>query len=437
MTIFETNCPPVAPGCGQLNPQWINLQLLLEIAEIIKPLVETMLPAKRSGYAPEVYVLFRACVELSQCSPTITAEWLNKECKENEHPFQSFETKVFSNEKQRRYFPDQPALCKYTKQLTKLDKTEEFWNAVLFAHFLLLNKLGFIKGSLKLIADIHNDPCKKDKEDPYCYGQKTGKTVNKTLSFSIIAGKLHQVIANFKLKKGCNRLPFFTTVMDRLMNHGFKVTYALLDREFYRKYILKAFRSWKVTVVMPGRKCNQTQNFINDYLLGKGGRHGKGSMPLFYIRGKGYQLAHFDLLVCARYKHDLRHIKKDLANKKITLAQAVKRVFPLMIMRAGKKGISKLYGNEGYIRYLYRQRWLIEIAFREMNRLGISTHLHSRDSRLGVFGAKSLVYNIWQVQCYIAGQEDPDSGPLELNEFLGKTISHRHYSYLPRLGVTC
>ena len=232
MTIFERTCPPVRAGCGQDNPHWINQRLLLDVADFIKPVVEHTLPAKRSGYAPEVFVLFRACVELSQCSPAITGEWLNKVCMDAGYSFQKFEIEMFSNEKTRRYFPDQPALSRYTKLLAELDKTEDFWNAVLLAHFLLLNRLGFVKGSLKLIADVHDDPCKKDKDDPYCYGKKDGKTVHKTLVFSIIAGSLHQVIAIFKLKKGTNRMQFFNVVMKVLKDHGFTVTYALLDREF-------------------------------------------------------------------------------------------------------------------------------------------------------------------------------------------------------------
>ena len=313
--------------------------------------------------------------------------------------------------------------------LAELDKTEDFWNAVLLAHFLLLNRLGFVNGSLKLIADVHDDSCKKDKDDPYCYGKKDGKTVHKTLVFSIIAGSLHQVIAIFKLKKGTNRMQFFNVVMKVLKDHGFTVTYALLDREFYRKYILKAFFNWKVTVIMPGRKCSQTRTLIENYLLGLGGRYGRGSIKLPYVQGYGYPLVEFDLLVCARYKNKINAIKRDLDAGKISLEQAMKRVFPLIVLRASGNGIKKLRGNEGYIRNLYRQRWLIEIAFREMNRLGIASHLRSRDGRLGVFGAKSLVYNIWQVQCYLAGVEDPGSGPLELNEFLGKTLSRRHYVY--------
>jgi hypothetical protein len=430
MTVFYSIRPPVAAGLGQINPEWLNLQLLLEVADLVKPILETSMPAKHSGYTAEVFVLFQACVELGQQSPEIMAEWLNAACKEKGYSFQSFHTTNFSNDKERRYFPDQPALSRFLKRVEGLGITEAFWNIVHLAHFLMLHKLGFVKENLKLIADVHNEPCKKDKTDPYCFGMKEGKTVNKTLVFSVIAGELHQVIAMFKLEKGMKRLPMFDTVMTRLKDNGFSVTYALLDREFYRKDLLQAFMHWKVTVIMPGRKCKQTEQLIEDYLLGKSGRFGKGSMKLSYVRGKGYPLLEFDLELVAKRSYRMDGIKREFKTNKITLAVAKKRIFPLIVSRGGTCGITKLDGNASYIRLLYRQRWFIEIAFREMNRLGISSHLRGRDSRLGILGAKALLYNIWQVQCFLAAKADPAAEPLELNEFLGKTISRRFYPYL-------
>jgi hypothetical protein len=430
MTVFYRLSPPVVPGLGQINPYWINLQLLLDVADLVKPILTAALPTKRSGYTSEVFVLFQACVELGQQAPDKMAEWLEKTCKDENHSFQAFHTKTFSNGKTRRYFPDQPTLSRYLKWLTTSGKTEDFWNAVHLAHFLLLHKLGLVKGKLKMIADVHDEPCKKDKNDPYCFGQKEGKTVHKTLVFSVIAGGLHQIIAMFKLKKGMKRLPLFEVVKNQLAANGFTVTYALLDREFYRKDLLMAFLHWKITVIMPGRKCAQTEKLLEDYLLGKSGRHGKGSMRLNYVRRKGYPLLEFDLLLAAKRKYRLDRVKRDLGGKKITLADAKKRVFPLIVLRANRGGIQKMLGNESYIRILYRQRWFIEIAFREMNRLGITSHLRGRDSRLGILGAKALLYNIWQVQRFLAVSDVPAAKPLELDEFLGKTISRRYYQYI-------
>nr|MDO8115704.1 hypothetical protein [Candidatus Sigynarchaeota archaeon] len=66
MTVFYRIRPPVAAGLGQINPQWINLQLLLDVADLVKPLIAGLLPEKRSGYASDVFVLFQACIELGQ-----------------------------------------------------------------------------------------------------------------------------------------------------------------------------------------------------------------------------------------------------------------------------------------------------------------------------------------------------------------------------------
>ncbi|MHA1371947.1 MAG: hypothetical protein ACTSRA_19790 [Promethearchaeota archaeon] len=88
-------------------------------------------------------------------------------------------------------------------------------------------------------------------------------------------------------------------------------------------------------------------------------------------------------------------------------------------------GIVRVKGNERYIRSLYRSRWSIEIAFHEMDRLGITTHYHHRDGRLAVMGAKIPVYNMWQVQRYLLRRFDPSSRPLELVAFLGRTCWQR------------
>ncbi|MHA1724401.1 MAG: hypothetical protein ACTSXH_06110, partial [Promethearchaeota archaeon] len=68
----------------------------------------------------------------------------------------------------------------------------------------------------------------------------------------------------------------------------------------------------------------------------------------------------------AKRKHRLYEIKRDYLKGELSLDKASRRVFLLIVLLANSNGISKLRGNESYIRDLYRQRWNIEIAFREM-----------------------------------------------------------------------
>jgi len=316
-------------------------------------------------------------------------------------------------------------------ELERLNLTQKFWNGVFFGYLLLLRDLELINDDITFIADYTKEKCKKDKSDPYCFGSKEGKTHHKTLTFSILSKGLHQVIANYPIKKRQNKMPLFEEIHDFLESSGFNIKYALLDREFYRKQLLQTFKKWKITVIMPGRNCAQTKQKILNYLMGKGNRYCKGFTQLQYVKGKGYPKLTFDLLLIAKRKYELKDILKDFKKNKLTLADASKRIFPLIVLFANSKGIKKLRGNEGYIRYLYRCRWEIEIAFREMNKLGFSNRMQSRDARLGIMGAKGLLYNIWQVQRFLIVKDNPDAKALELDEFLGKTYSHRSPSYIP------
>ncbi|MHA1843631.1 MAG: hypothetical protein ACTSWE_05130, partial [Promethearchaeota archaeon] len=157
----------------------------------------------------------------------------------------------------------------------------------------------------------------------------------------------------------------------------------------------------KITVIIPGRKCKQTKQMIEEYVKSKGGRYCKGFMKLSYIKGQGQPYFWFDILLVAKRKHRLYEIKRDYRKGELSLDKASRRVFPLIVLLANSNGIFKLCGNESYIRDLYRHRWNIEIAFREMNKLGFSYRAQGRDTRLGILGARSLLYNVWQVQRYV------------------------------------
>lgn len=433
MTVNNKTGPPVDAGWGKINPQCINLQLFLDVMEIVRSATERELPKKRSGYAYEVFVVYQAFVQLLQRSPEKTGEWLNQACKQAGHSFQNHEIELFSNGKQRRYFPDQPALSRCLKELETLKCTESFWNQVLLAHLLLLKRTGILRSEVHLIADYKEESCKKNENDPYCFGTKEGKTTWKYLVFSIVSNDLHQIIASFKIFKRQDKIPFFEEVLNRLQDHDFSITYVLLDRGFYRKRILTLLEARELTVIIPGRKCPQTREMIEGYLKDDGTRYNKGSMKLEYIKGKGYAFLEFDVLLVAKRKHRLDEIKRDYLAKRTSLEKASRRIFPLIVLLANPTGISKLRNNETYIRNLYRQRWSIEIAFREMNKLGISSRLQGRDARLGILGARALLYNIWQAQRYLIQNTLPAQKRLELDEFLGKTCTNRYYQYIPSM----
>jgi len=157
-------------------------------------------------------------------------------------------------------------------------------------------------------------------------------------------------------------------------------------------------------------------------------------MKLEYIRKKGDTYLQFGILLCAKRSWKLGQIKADYAGGKLSLDDAA-RIFPLIVLIANDRGITKIQGNENRIRILYRLRWNIEIAFREMNRLGFTSRSQHRDGRLSAMGARILIYNMWQVERHQLGEANPNSPVLELNEFLGRGCVPRQVQYMKNVGV--
>jgi len=435
MTQNITARPPVATGNGRVNPQELDLARILDILDVIKPRIENLLPRKHSGYPYVVFVLLQACIQLAGGAVTATIERLNQSCKNLSKSFQAYRVEIFSNKKRRRFFPDQPSLSRCLKSLSSLGLVEAFWNEVNFAHLLLLKQHKLVRTDINLIADYKETKCPKNEDDPYCFGTKTGKTVHKTLVFSIMSGSLHEVVFRYKIAKQQHKLPLFAETVKRFKDAGFTIKHAMIDRGFYRKELLVSFKRWGITVIMPGRQCTETRTMIEKYLNGEGKRRGTGHMKLGYVRKQGHLILEFGVVLCAKRSWKLNKIKADYTNGTLSLDDAAARIFPLIVVIANKCGITKIHGNESRIRMLYRTRWNIEIAFREMNRLGLTSRSQHRDGRLAAMGARIFVYNIWQVSRALLKKANPDAPAMELNEFLGRGCIPRQVYYAKNVGV--
>ena len=103
------------------------------------------------------------------------------------------------------------------------------------------------------------------------------------------------------------------------------------------------------------------------------------------------------------------------------------RVFPLLFIFGNKNGITKVNGNEKYIRDLYRKRWDIEIAFRTKHLIGIGNWLTNRDSRLLRFGLKCFIYNQWQISQYVQSRSNSAANSITLKEFCGRLTVNRGF----------
>jgi hypothetical protein len=302
---------------------------------------------------------------------------------------------VFQNGKKRQALPDQPTMSRFLQMIAQSGISEKYGNLLLWAQFLYLKKEGKLGNDLTLIADYHDEWCRKDKADLYCFGTKTGKMKHRTLIFSVISRSLHLVLATFKIQRNQHKLPLFEKVVTKLTETGINLKYCLMDRGFYRKEILSALKTWHITTIMPGRNCADTRQKMMLWIQDQGGRTGKLFLKLKYVKKRGWQSLSMDFVLVGKRGHTLSEVRYDVQHHRITKIEASKRVFPLLVIRGNSKGVHMVHGNEDYIRSLYRDRWAIEIAFRQTHLIGIGLWFQQRDKRLFHFTLKCFIYNLW------------------------------------------
>ena len=415
----------VLPELRRIAPNNINHALLLEVVDQVTSDARTILPEKRSGFTFDALFYTNLYCTLTHLAPKKGTRDLRSLWKGKEAYFQRFLKRLFKNGKKRQALPDQPTMSRFLKMIKENGISEEFGNLLLWAQFLYMQKESKIGDDLTLIADYHDEPCHKDKNDPYCFGTKGGKMVHRTLVFSVISKSLHLVIATFKIQKNQHKLPLFDQIKTKLVSSGAKIKYFLIDRGFYRKEILVHLKEWHITTIIPGRSCNDTRKKIQLWIQDQSGRNGKLFLKVKYVKKFGWKRLTMDFILYGKRGHTLAEVKQDLRKGTISEAEASKRIFPLLVIKGNSRGVQMIHGNEDYIRSLYRERWAIEIAFRETHLIGIGNFYQNREKKLFHFNLKCFIYNLWQIERQKISMTSTSQEPLSLDEFCGRLIVNR------------
>ncbi len=412
-----------AKELAKLDPKQINHAMLIDVATHVSPELDRLLGAKRSGFSYAGNLFVQLYADLVGASVPSVVEDLNRLCLEAGVCFQSYTIETFANGKSRRAVPDQPGMSRFLARVkTPAPKTaQEFGNLVLLAIVLYARDAGLLSPDVDIIADYRDEACEKDPDDPYCFKTQKGKAIHRTLSFMVLGKGLHLSFQNYKIKKGEAKLPYFERVIALLRWWGFNITYALLDRGFYRKALLEYLHDVDISVIMPARSSAGTRQKIKMWLLGRGKRVGTLYLKLRYTKKVGWEHLRMGVILAGKRGYEMRETKAQYRDGSLPEDRAVKQVFPLLVVHARGKGARAITGNENYIRALYRLRWHIEIQFRELRRIGIANWVQDRDKRLLRYDSKCVVYNLWQIARKRLGSE----AELTLKEFCGRLLHNR------------
>jgi len=158
-----------------------------------------------------------------------------------------------------------------------------------------------------------------------------------------------------------SKVPFLLDTAEWLKNLGFKVKWALADREYYSCEVLSTLKAQGIDVITVAKDYKQLRGAKEAYLAGR-----KGRVQSFTIRSgakagcKGQSIK-CRLVLYPKKKYSLTAIRRDLRHGAMTVDEACVRIYGL-ITTAVPQGHGKKF--PALIRRLYRTRWKIETGYR-------------------------------------------------------------------------
>lgn len=191
-----------------------------------------------------------------------------------------------------------------------------------------------------------------------------------------------------------SKIPFMISTIQWLIALGFKIKYAVMDREYYRYDIFASFKKLGVDVITPAKEYHQLKQVKEDYLNGKKGRIQEFTIGNMSKVGQKTLYYKCWVILLPKTRDQLSVIKYEFKHQLITLAAASKRLFGLMTTQAPQwRGKS----FPAVIQQYYRWRWGIETGFREVDEHPIIWRSDYDGERLFSEAGSYFIYNEWQI----------------------------------------
>jgi len=396
--MISTNNPAISTSQIKAFPKDIFLlddfkDLVSRQFEFIKP----RFPFRPKLYAPVDYIIpvlysmtahisiHHACEELNELAITAAEETFNSNIK------------VYADGKRkRRLVPHQTSVNKFLAHFTE-KTTKEFFGTLLTELNERIRKRVFKRNPVRFIADNTKYPYYgKEKTDteikiPKLPGTSYGRMFQ---GHSIQASGIHLFVEFNEIRKGMYRSAPVVPSIEWLKFLGYEISYALLDREFYRATLCLDLKRTDTPFVMPSKKFAKiikeirdylyfNRDLVDDYLFSQSANQypnqSSVTLHLAFIGDHGYTADELRL----KY-HTGQLYYKDFIGR-------MKGFFSTISVWASEKRYC------GHLIRCYKIRWNIETGFSKLNSIHESyRYRHSEQQLIGLY-IRSLIYNNWQL----------------------------------------
>lgn len=376
-----------------------DIFLLEEIKSLVEDLIAQTDIAKR--FKPRLYnyvdFIFPVIYALS------TSLSIEQACKELNNFFISHLKQLYDLEpitfidgiRKRRLVPHQTKVDLFLNRL--YEKEVQF----IFGNLLnrineVIRKREIFGTKVKFIADNTKYPYYGDKRtitEIGATGLQGTRFCRMFQGHSIYGCGLHLFTHFNIIRKGDYRSKEIPVEVSWLKWLGYNISYALVDREFYRVTLIRALRKIGVPIIVPAKKFmrvkKEMRNFIRkkrdlieNYLFSQSSKQypNQSSVKVFLVF-IGHKNKTADEVRNRYYKNN-KPMDKCISE----MAGFFTTIRPWNNVRA-------------FIRFLtrtYKQRWNIETGFRELNKTHYSFRNRESVKQLTQIYLKALIYNNWQ-----------------------------------------
>jgi hypothetical protein len=303
--------------------------------------------------------------------------------------------KIFSDGRKKRLIPHQTEVNKYLRHIG-LRKARHILRECLDEQLLEALENELISRKTNVIIDFTEHPYYGQRDDRLIKGthrQKGTKKMRHYLGFSLLSRNTHLFAGLEHVAKGQSKIPIIIQFLDHLLELGFKLKYVLMDREFYRAELLDEIKGMKGDVIMPAKQYKKIQQFISDYIQGKGNRTRRYTFSSSTAARCRF-FAHVNVIIKAKKGYTLRGVKRDFKRGSITLKDVQKRLFAI-ITTEKPKGKRSSWASRTSL--FYRHRWIIETAFADLNRINRRWKSNHDGVRFLDMLMRLLLYNSWKM----------------------------------------
>ena len=378
-------------------------------AKVLKAVsAKNLPPGKRKWKALDMLVVL-VYAWIRGVSPDHASDKLNKVAIKNGW----FKPTTFSDGRKSRAVPHQTQVNDWLGQLD-LPRVKKLAKAVFSVALKEAKKKGYLPRELVLEYDTTLRGYWGRRRDPLIKGTTKVQGTHHARQYHgamVHGGGMSLYVALDHVAKGDSKVPFLLDTARWLKNLGFKIKWALADREYYSFAALNSLKALGIDVITVAKDYPQLRKAKEAYLSGR-----KGRVQAFTIKSgakKGCKIQSLKcwLVIYPKDKYHLQAIRRDLRHGAMTLTDACERLYGL-VTTAAPQGHGKKF--PALIRKLYRTRWKIETGYRVAD----VKHCPWRSERDGTrfvdeMGRMLLLQDLW----HLARVEDPRGDKLTLEMF--------------------